>query len=584
MNNRSELLILIIIDLIAVVTLMVSLLSKAYLPYLFIFPVLVISLITIVFLFKYENTNIIYWHIFILYILRSSVYFLSTEFAVLPFGDPYWDIGVVKTFLKSGSAEVINNMTKWPSSTLAWMSGWPLLHIFSVIFISVTGLSVMHSALLVTFFFICMFFLFVYILISLVSKRISDRATLSPIAILIFATSPESLYWNIQFKYQTIAMLLMLIVYFIIFKTFSRNAKSVGLTIVMMITLFAMVIGHNLTSMAIAAYLIFIVIISKILDYFISDLYFKNKVYTNLAIVTLLLGFLWSLQYVNFIWSSIGLVVNRLIAFFSGINSLEKVVVMASYPDILRPAWGRTLLIIRDLIMYIPALLGYLLVIKQLPKKNIFNYLVVMSLSVFGIMLIADMLIIHIEPLRIVTYALPFVALVSALFYSHILRQRIVLFVFVVTVISVGYIGQWSHNFIPLHLWNNIAINNDIGEHNLQYNAIDGFINKNVGDYELIYGDDFSLLYSLLEPDSYYKIRAFRRSNVVENNTRSIVVSFRNFGVYNYSAAMAISTYEKVNEYGQYLNLSNEIRENVNERMSGIFDCGSIKVFVTKGA
>lgn len=587
MNKSSKVLLLIIVDLIMVVVLAISLLLKIGLPYLFVFSVLIISLLTIIFLFKYNNTSIIYWHLFFVYVLRCSVYFLSTDFSVLPFGDPYWDIGVVKTFLQNGNAEVINNMTNWPSSTLAWMSGWPLLHIFSVIFVSITGLSVMNSAIIVTFLFICLFFLFVYLLISLVSKNITDNITdnitLGPIAILIFATSPESLFWNIQFKYQTIAMLLMLIIYLIIFKTFSRKAKSIDLTIIMLITLFAIVIGHNLTSMAITAYLIFVVIISKIIDRFIPDFNLKNKIYTNLAIATFVFGFLWSLQYANFIWSSIGSVLNRLIAFFNGINSFEKVVVLASYPDILKPTWGIVLLIIRDLLMYIPALIGYLLLIRQLPKRNIYNYLIVISLSIYGIVLIANMAIIHIEPLRIVTYALPFLAIASALFYSQILKQRIVTYFFVVIIITVGFIGQWSHNFIPLHLWNNLTINNDIGEHNLQYGTINNFLNQNVGFYELIYADDFSLLYSLLEPESYYKIRALRRSNVFKNNPRSIVVSFRNFGAYSYSGAVAISNYEKVSTYKQYINLTNEIRENVNGEMSSVFDCGSIEIFITKG-
>lgn len=577
-------LILIILDLIAVIIMTISLCLKVGLPYLFIFSVLIISLLTIIFLFKYNSTSAIYWHLMLIYILRCSVYFLSTEFSVLPFGDPYWDLGVVKTFLQNGNAEVINNMTNWPSSNLAWMSGWPLLHIFSMIFVTITGLSVMHSAVFITFLFIIMFFLFAYLLITLVSQKITGKNTLGPIAILIFVTSPESLFWNIQFKYQTIAMLLMLLIYFIIFKTFSQKAKSIELTIIMLITLFAIVIGHHLTSMAITAYLVIVVIVSKTLDYFILDLNLKNKIYTHLAIGTCVFGFLWSLQYANFIWSSVGSVLQRMIAFFDGVTSFEKAVVLASYPDILKPTWGMILLITRDILMYIPTIVGYLIIVKLLPKRNIFCYLIALSMSIFGLMIIVNMLFIHIEPIRIVTYALPYLALTSALFYHKILKQKILIGLSMFLIVFAGFIGQGSHNFIPLHLWNNSIEKSAIGEHNLQYASINSFINQNDDIYDLIYSDDFSLLYSLLDPESYKKIQSFRKirdNDFVKN--KLLVVSFRDFGVYSYSAAMAASGYnEKLNRYQDYVDFSSKIRTNVNQLMFNVCDVGSIKIFVSK--
>lgn len=584
MNKKSTIMLLIIMDLVAAILLSVSLLSKNGLPYLFMVSVFIISILTIIFILKYNNTNIIYWHLFFLYILRSSVYFFSTEFSVLPFGDPYWDLGVTKAFIQTGKAEVIYNMTNWPSSNLTWMSGWPLLHVLSEIVVSITRLSVMNYAIFITYFFICMFFVFAYLLISFVSSKFAGKIAFGPIAILIFATSPESLFWNMQFKYQTIAMLLMLMVYYVIIKTFNATNRSIELTIIMLITLFATVMGHHLTSIAILLYLISGLIVFKVLEYVIPDFNLKMKVYKNIVIATIVFWFLWCTQYANFVWGSIGSVCKRFITFFNGMYSFEKAVVLASYPDILKPGWGIVLLIIRDIVMYIPALIGYVLIIKELPKRNVFNYFIAFSLTIYGLMLIINVTVIHIEPLRIITYALPFLAIASALFYSNILKHKIIIGFFVVIVTFVGYVGQWSHNYIPLHLWSDLTIGNVVGEHNIQYRSIDNFVNQNFGDYELIYADDFSLLYPLLDPESYYKIRALRKNSNIDNNTKSIVVSFRNFGLYNYSGAMATSNYnEKNNTYQESLDLSNKVRENVNGKMSSVFDSGSIEIYVAQG-
>lgn len=577
--SRSAIILFLILDFTASILLFLSLFLKIGLPYLFLFSVIILTISTTSLLLKCNNKNVVIGHLFFLYIVRCSVYFLATSFSVFPFGDPYWDIGVVKTFIQTGKAELIH-MENWPSSTLIWMSGWPLLHVFTLSLSSITSLEVTICAMFETFLFVSLFFVFSYLLISYFGKRYMGKFLFIPLALLIFITSPESLFWNIQFKYQTIALLLMMIIFLIVFKTFDRQEKGIQLTLLMIINLFAIVIGHHITALVTITYLLLLVIIFTVISYVIKDISLGKKLYRYVVIASFAFGFLWCMQFAIFVWPSIGSVLSRLIEFLKGLQSVEKTLILASYPNILRPTWGLASLWVRDALIYIPAVLGYLLVLKNLPRRNGFSYLIGISLTIFGMILLIDIMAIQIEPLRVVTYALPFLSIVSALFYGEVIKKQMVVGAVVAVLAITGIIGQWGHNYIPLHLWNSNSMGTSVGEHNPQFMYINEFVNQKLGSYDLIFADDFSLLYALLNPEQYSKIRAIRTDRF-DDQYKTVVISFRELEIYFYAAMMAAASYGvQLDTYQEFIELSEKVRKNVNEKMSRVFDLGTIKISV----
>lgn len=583
---KSYAVMIVFIDLLIGVMLFIALFNKLGLPYIFIISSACWGILTVFLLFKHNHQKVFIGHLFFIYIIRCSIFFVSTGFTVLPFGDPYWDVGVVQAFFQSGKAEVINVATIWPSATLKWMSGWPLLHIFTVQFMHLTSLSVIESAIVISFLFMVLFFIFAYLITKSLFKDKHDQNMCLSVALLLFTTSPDSLFWNMQFKYQTIAMLLMFAIYLIVVNA-QKNIKSrLQLSIVATVFLFATVIGHHLTAFAVIAYLILLGVIFKIVNQIKPKVALNDKFFTQITIATLVLCFLWTIQYADFVWPSIGSVLEKIIAFFRGVTSFEKAIIVADYPQSLKPQWGIIMLFVRDVIMYIPAILGYFLLMKKENLLENFNFLIVASLSIFGIILVADLLVIHIEPLRIVTYALPFLMAASAFFYGKVVKRNRAIFVsFVLIIVFSGFIGLWSHNYVPIHLWGDFSLSPKVGEHNPQYECINNFLSHNISGYSYIYTDDHSLLYPMLSPSSYKAIRSFRvGDHAFGNDSNAVVISFRDFGIYSYSGAMALASYdEKLDTYEEFIDLKRKVKTKVYGQMLKVLDQGSIALFASKG-
>jgi hypothetical protein len=250
------------------------------------------------------------------------------------------------------------------------------------------------------------------------------------------------------------------------------------------------------------------------------------------------------------VWPYFTNAVDRLVALFTGLNTLEIVPRHTTFPQCLSPSWVTSLLLIRDLLLYLPALLGVFILFFKKTHNNNAKFFLVYSVFSFGLLLVLDNLVFRLGTTRILSLGLPFFVFLSAFFYcsffrnSRILKRTIKLFIVVSLfglLISSAFIGLWGHSFAPMHLFNPTIDSDEVGERNKDFDRIVDFNEKvPISDFEIVWADDRSPMLFLLEPEDFGKIQwiSVNRTDKLGSFGNEVVYILKEMNMYFYHAGV----------------------------------------------
>ena len=564
-----------------------SLLFKTLLPEAYLITALFLGFLIGFQLIKWKGNKFLIFQIIMLGLLLRNIYYLNANYGIIPFDDPNWDYGLVKTFLQEGKVFIIN--FQGPNvGLLEWYSGWPLLHVLTMMFSMISGIEAFYIALLIPSLISTISSVFVCLFVEKVRKALDFDPQITPIALLIYVVSAETIFWPMQFVHQNLAILFVTItLYLVCLSVTNYKAKYRVLTMVFM---FSTVMTHSFSSLVAVTFLIIYSFFSSVGNSLsktkIGNRFFGTHRLTSIRYIPLaslvFLTIFWD-SYGQAVWSHIRSGITRFSEIILGLRKFEILPSYMSYPSLLTPTWGTIFLNLRDVLIYVPTIFGLIFIwfkIRNIPMKFFITY----SSLAFGSIFILNYLGFRVETSRIIVLAFPLVVLLSATTYSEIVKRRklikktLILLISIILVFS-SFAGLWGHSFVPIHLYNPLISHTEIGDRNTDAMRVNNFFQEKVSidSYSAVWADDMNPLVFLMESKDYHKIRYLRTDCVIQKSVdnREIFCSFKDLILYSYYAR----TYSHVGSIQEARSVK-DILVNQLAELSRIYDDGKYRVWV----
>jgi hypothetical protein len=546
---------LLIAQLIVMTIAGLSLWYKIFLPTTYYLMTSALAVILSLQMIKNHRISFFIFSLVLSIVFMRNVYYLATNYAIIPFGDGNWDYGVVKTFAGEGHAFVITEQN-YPATLLTWYSGWPILHILALCLSQVSGINAYQVALLLPSIIGTCSLVFVYLLVDKIRKSLKLASEVTGFALLLYSVSPEALFWTVQFVRQNLGILFLVITFFLVYKSWiePKELKYTALTIFFALTL---VMVHHFTSFILVSYfLLFSVFL--VLGTRFAKRKFGNKLFGEppnvskhaifaLGLISLVFLFTWWNNYGTTVWPTITSGIVRFVKILTSAQEIEHLPSPASYPEILTPTWVTAMSLLRDIFIYVPALLGLVILTKKVGKTPGKLFVVYSTLSL-GLLFIIDYLVFRQEVYRVITLALPFVSLLGAVSYSYIknklkrIRYVPVISIIVVFFLFYSFIGLWGHGFAPLHLYDPSISYGQVGERKTDFIRLGNFNEKVITkNSSVLWADDLNPMLFLINSSNYDKIRRLPRLDTagaqeVGSYGKEIIYELKGFNLYFYYA------------------------------------------------
>jgi hypothetical protein len=527
----------------------------------------------------------IIFQILLLFFVIRSIYYISTQ-NTIAFGDAYWDYAVVKAFSQQNSIFLIHS-TVFPIeaggiSQLTWYSGWPILHSLGLSFCKITGIDPFYLNLIVSPVLGFVTIIVTFLLVESLRKELGLSSKVTYIALLIYAVTPENVFWQMQFTRQSLALTLFALFIYLIYTTFSqRPDRRYGAVLLALALL--LIMAHHFTSFSAILFIgLFstIVILGKYLSGInaLGNLFQRSHGKSYLALTLAMSAFLllW--------WDNVGIAVwptvqSRIIHFIESLTNTQlNFWPTAAYPSALRPAWVIFLLRIRDIILYLPAFVGFFLLYRRKTKTPGKFFVIYFALA-FSLIFLVNNFIFAIEPRRAIMYAMPVVSLLSSIFYNKIqllfkAGGNAIIFLVIVILVFSSFIGLWAHDYAPMHLYNPNTSSIDVGEVTPYYTRLKPFFEEKVPieQVQTIWVDAIDQLVYILNLSSYDKIRMLPSSNIeqIQFGRNDIICSTRDLSLYSYYSYI----WQSVKGVEEARNLQDQLRQYLSCNDSRVYDDG----------
>lgn len=502
----------------------VSLWYKVFLPYSYFLGATLFAILLAFLMLNERKPEFLIFQLFLVYLLINNIYGIATHYSVLPYGDPYWEYAVVRTFSQEDSVSVIRQDV-YPAIKLTWYSGWPFIHTLAVIFSRICGINHFQTLLILPMVLSTCSFVLFYLFLEKLRKVLDLKHELVTLGLLIYVASPDAIFWRTQFVRQNLGMFLLVFLFVVSYvMTSELRSQKRKMAAISLFLIPSLVISHHFTSFMAILYLFLLFVLLNI-GKFIVRRDVQRKLFTSpqtLASVRSLLFLALLMMIMTFVyWDTItGVIIrptveSRLERFFqvlTGARETSFFVPSAVYPEQLSHTWVLLLLRVRDAAIYLPSVFGLLLLWKK--KAKAFPKLFVLcSTLAFGLLFIVNNLTFRVEPYRLLAISLPFVALLSALTFSEFKKFRrtwnVLIPAILIFIVLSSFLGLWGHSFAPMHLYSPSISPLDVGE-NTDPSSISAFVNSKIHNrsFNLIWTDDTGSLLLLLNPDQFDKIRA----------------------------------------------------------------------------
>ena len=495
--------------------------------------------------------------VLILYVLFVNIQFIATRYSVMMPDDVVQEYAVLNTFSQAGRLFVIPHAEF--SVMLNWYSSWPVIHSLSLIFGDVLGIELAKLPVVLPTILGVIGFVFVYLLADKLAQGLKLNRLVVPIALLLYAISPEAIYFGMKFVQQGMGLMLVLVQFYLIYKYIVEpDARILALAALNAVLLVA---THHYTSFVFVTYLLAFALVTLVLVLarriveagWLASLVKIRRQAVVLGLMALVISgailawwsivgttlmegpVIWAMGRIREVLERVsGMVVPAAV----GASTLPTAGSLAEaaearasisltpffpqylYPPELTPPWV-ALLWLRDFLLYAPVVFGFAWLFRQklrtkprdLREFSSF-YLLVLSLSFFGVLFLFELFISRVEPYRVVLLGLPFVALGSAILYGQVLTRRKWLQCagcgLIVLAVTMSFLGLWGHRHAPVNLYSSAISHHDVGEPtplDERHYALQAFVDGNHLDdgATAIVSDDNGLLYLLLSPEHYHK-------------------------------------------------------------------------------
>lgn len=586
------------LEIVLIVVVGYSLWHKILLPITYyLVATLFAALIVAQMLTKGDRKSLVF-QIALLVLLTNIVCYLATNYRIIPFWDGNWDYAVTKTFIQEGNIFIIREQEP-PTMVLSWYSGWPLLHSLVFSLSQISGIDAYHISLCLPLLISITSFLFVYLIVEKARRSLGLDTMVTNLALLIYATSAEALFWQIHLVRQNLGIMVLFATIYVFYLssinlTDSRKYKALAIFFAM-----TLVVTHHYSSFIMASFF-FLFSAFQIISAYFRRTRIRSKLFwarpapamTTLGIALLMSVFLfsWWDYFGTAIWPVVKSQITRLPQVFLGIQEFEYMPMPAYYPETLTPIWATSLLMLRDILTYIPAFFGLFLLLFRKTKTR-HEFFVVFSSLTFGLLFVIDNFVLRVEMFRIFVLALPFVVLLSAVSFARFEKKLkgIGRFLFVTTVLIVlvlaAFVGLWGHRFAPIHLYDPSVNSVEVGERNIDFMRVNGFFSQRiqVDSFQAIWVDDDTPLVSLLQPDDYNKIRRFRLDYIqtqatVRPSTNELVCEFKDFNLYYYYSG----AYSPIKTPEEAQTLKYELYPYFDNNLNRIYDDGKYRFWVNQ--
>ena len=148
MVNKQSV-IFVALEIILIVFGGISLWYKILLPIAYYLVATLLAALIIAQIVTRSNSKSLVFQIALLVLFMNSVYYLATNYRIIPFWDGNWDFAVAKTFIQEdrifmiGGQETSTSILPGyrPATMLPKYSGWPLLHSLALSVSQISGVA-----------------------------------------------------------------------------------------------------------------------------------------------------------------------------------------------------------------------------------------------------------------------------------------------------------------------------------------------------------------------------------------------------------------------------------------------------------
>ena len=573
---RYEVYTLTIVFLLVFISIAIA--SEFLLPYSYILVAIAVAILLMPMIANSKGASYsrILALIIILAIVIRNIYTMRTGFIVEPLYDGYLEIVTAQIFNEIGRALVFNE------PIFDYTSSYPLLEILTVILSKITSIDVLKVALILPSVWSLVMLLFFYLFAKTILQSISIDESIKRSAIflslLIFSISPDAIYYGMIYYMRFYCITL---VYIVLYLLFSRKLNETRCKYLLVILLLAIPLSYSLFPYLLLFFLTGVFSLGMVVERFFKAKQLRKYIPSyNLILLTLLAIFLASSYYASesVIINSKGLL-NALSEFFQ-LQIREPILetqLNSPYfiPEALQNPFN-ILVFFRDLIIYAPAAIGFLIFLYKSRRERI----PIVHLTIIALITILLLHVVIVEGMRLafqttLVFSLYFIILLSALSYAYGLNimkkkehlkslMKVTIVILLILAVITAYLSPWSHRFLTQQYYNPNLSFEDVGDHNPAYVYVKGFI-KQLSGYEYLFTDDISLASIMITPniDMYFKIQYFTGLINYTGKGQIYVLELNNFqpqlGPYGWQAENLQETISVGNEVKEIVSNFNKI-------------------------
>jgi len=332
---------------------------------------------------------------------------------------------------------------------------------------------------------------------------------------------------------------MLMVIFYLAYNEFS-SGSSVANRLLLLILAFGLVITHHFTSFIAAVYLLVFSALTLIASYLASKRQYLTSpgakpfgLFFSCGAIAMAFIFIWWNNFATYIWSPFASYI------WTFVETLEMAALQTpewgtgSYPEVLTPDWAIWLLIIRDMFLFLPLIIGFIFI--WLRKADIRPKLfIAFSLLVAGLLSVMTFAMSRTFERQLYLF-LPFIMLCIAMFYVE-LRNRwqyfanSLIIITVVLFVFCAFVGGGAHRFIPAHHYDPSITSTEVGEHSANWERLQPFLNKYVtyDQVEQFITDDVHPLMLLLPLEQWDKIW-YMENKKAELAEDTLIVAFNKF-------------------------------------------------------
>lgn len=489
-----------------------SLIFRLFLPWAYFVPSFALVLFLSFLIYRYKRSNLlsICFAIALTYLILRGAYKFATAFTTIPLYDSYTDFALLNVFMEKGQLD---------PNILQPFSGYPLLHILGWIFSITTTLNPLQTALILPMLAYPVSLLYVYLLARSLLKATDLGVRVATIALLLFSFQSYSTYYDMEFTRFSLAFVFstmgIYLLYNVIYRDMNQQGRRFSLILLLVVSILS--IAHIWASFTFALVLLGIYVLiklakrvlsSKRVDLGVSRL---HLIFVAFAFVT---TFSWWMFYSKHA-GSFNMFYRFLLGFFgTGETAFPRAVlrrVGANYSEVLRPYPYTYLLYVRELLVYVPAVVGAVICAKMWlkGKKPKTSFLALLALSI--VFIFAFYGVTNILPYRLLNFSVPFTSIFAAIFYTYLVLKKKKLFkvISAFLIVFVGFtafLAPWSISYLPVYIYDPTVRFEDVGVHNPLYPNLAFFVTAYCNSSYYFLSDDPHLMFLMLPPDGYQSI------------------------------------------------------------------------------